>query len=354
MSSVALLPPETAVPDVSDVPRGRRVLSTAHSRRHSGLVGALLVVVVIFAGLEFFTRTVLFRASKDFSRFATYDRKSGELVQQPGMRIAFIGNSLTGEGVDPQMFANELGGLSAESVAAKLFTADASKINVWHYLVNRHFWRPERHPDLLVVNFYENNLVDGHPLEIGRFAQFFAEPCDWPEVFAHDVTGFGERLEFLLSSSWATFAARDRIKERVLGVVVPHYRELTIQTNDIRKQQRAAIVEVAAPKKETHEVLKRFLARANEHHSKIVFVAFPTIIPGRERPYQPYELNPETLRIIREAGMEFLDLRQVPELTPEMYADDIHLNEIGRPIYSRYLAKELSSITQRLKVSKQQ
>jgi hypothetical protein len=102
----------------------------------------------------------------------------------------------------------------------------------------------------------------------------------------------------------------------------------------------------------SHELLKRFITRANEHHSKILFVAFPTIIPGRERPYQPYELDPEMLSVIRDGGMEFADLRQVPELTPEMYADDIHLNETGRPVYSRYLATAIRPLIEKLAASK--
>ena len=344
MTTTTLLPPEIARPDVIDAPGVRRKPTPARRSSRSELGRALLVVTAVFIVLEIFTRTFLFRASKDFSQFLAFPHRSAVLVDQPGTRIAFVGNSLTREGIDPQIFSQTLSEHVDGVVAADVFAADASKINVWYYLMNRYFWRPERSPDLFIVSYYENNLLDGNSIEIGRFAQFFVERQDWPEVFSHDVTSFGQRMEFLLSSGWATFAARDRIKERVLSLLVPHYQELTLQTNEIQRQQRSSSLGTTTHKAVTHDMLKRFLARANEHRSKIVFVAFPTIIPGRDRPYQPYELDSETTRLIREAGMQFVDLRQVPELTPDMYADDIHLNAIGRPIFSHHLATALSAI----------
>lgn len=347
MSTSVLSPPMPPKRESHDAAVARSPISTTPASGHGTFRRVVIVFALAFLGLEVFTRAVLFPASKDFSRFATYPTRAAALVEQPGMRIAFIGNSLTGEGIDPKLLSKSLEEAGAGPVTADLFTADASKINVWHYLANHYFWKHDRHPDLIVVPFYETNLIDGHPLEMGRFAQFFVETADWPEVFAHDVTSAADRLEFLLSSGWATFAARDRIKERVLSLLVPHYQQLVAQTHAAQHVKPAPGTASSSEKPATHQMLQRFLARASEHHTRVVFVAFPTIVPGRERPYQPYELNPETLRLIGDAGMEFLDLRQVPELTPDMYADDIHLNAVGRPIFSRKLAQELWPILQR-------
>ncbi len=347
MSSAVLMPPMSSpTPTATTLPTERSSEQVV-TRRRTTLWRAAFVVLAFFVGAEVLTRTVLFRISKDISKFQTFTQRAESLAAQPGTSIAFVGNSLTERGIDSQLFAETLTASGAGPVSADVFSADASKINVWHYLLTRYFWKPGHNPDLFIVSFYENNLADKNPLEIGRFAQFFVDREDWSEVFTHDLTSNGERFEFLLSSAWATYAARERIKERGLSLLVPHYQELTVQANDVLRQQ-AAKSPSHAEKTVSHELLKRFIARAREHHSKILFVAFPTIIPERERPYQPYELDPEMLSVIRDGGMEFADLRQVPELTPEMYADDIHLNEIGRPVYSRYLAAALRPIIEKL------
>ena len=340
-SSICLKP--TATLSVSANLRQRMI--SRFGKRHWQVV---LLFLVVFCGLEIVTRNWLFQASKDFSRFQTFPARAEALAQQSGTRIALVGNSLTAEGVDPQALGTAMTKLGAGPIAADVFVADASKINVWHYLVNSYFLRSGRVPDVFIVPYYEDNLIDHNPLEIGRFAQFFVERSDWPEVFAHEVTTFSERSEFLLSSVWATFAARDRIKERVLSVAVPHYQDLTVQLNETLKIHHPETVEPQLRQPVSHELLKRFLARAKQHHVQIIFVAFPTIVPGKQRPYQPYELHSETLQIIREAGMEFVDTRQVPELTPDMYVDDIHLNERGRAIYSQRLAEVLVPIVQRI------
>ena len=351
MSSVVLLPPMSLPSSDSTVSSAERSSDQVSVRRRTTLWRVAAVVLVFFAGAEVLTRAVLFRISKDISKFQTFTNRAAALATQPGTSIAFIGNSLTERGIDAQLFAETLNLSGVGPVAADVFSADASKINVWHYLLTHYFWKPGHNPDLFIVSFYENNLADKNPLEIGRFAQFFVDTDDWSEVFTHDLTDAGERFEFLLSSGWATYAARERLKERGLSLLVPHYQELTVQANELLRQQ-ALKTQSQAEKTITHELLKRFVARAREHHSKILFVAFPTIIPGRERPYQPYELDPEMLRVIRDAGMEFADLRQVPELTPDLYADDIHFNEKGRLVYSRYLATALQPIIKRLSAEK--
>ncbi|MCX7420163.1 MAG: hypothetical protein NT013_11575 [Planctomycetia bacterium] len=351
MSSAALFTPSSAQTSAATVLPAERSLEQVVTRRRTTLWRVSFVVLAFFLGAEVLTRTVLFRISKDISKFQTFTQRAEALAAQPGTSIAFVGNSLTERGIDSQLFAETLIDAGAGPVSADVFSADASKINVWHYLLTRYFWKPGHNPDVFVVSFYENNLADKNPLEIGRFAQFFVDRDDWSEVFKHDLTSSSERFEFLLSSVWATYAARERTKERGLSLLIPHYQELTVQANDVLRQQ-AAKSKIGTDKAVSHELLKRFIARAREHHSKILFVAFPTIIPERERPYQPYELDPEMLSVIRDGGMEFADLRQVPELTPEMYADDIHLNEKGRPVYSRYLAIALRSFIEKLSIDK--
>ncbi len=307
------------------------------------LVKVVILLAVLFLGLEGLTRYKLFRMSKDFVRFSSYAKDARILTESDGIRIALIGNSATQRGVDMGQLKSDLSGGKTGTVSADMFVADASRINTWHFMMNRYFWRPRLQPDLFVVTYYENELEDGNGIEIGRMAQFFTTPSDWPEVFRTDISENSQRADFVISSFWATFAARDRLKERVLKVAVPDYADYLEESNGIN--YRHAVLEAKGkPKVSTHRALARMLKLAREHGSKLCFVAFPTREPAKPL---PYDLNGEAVRMIRDAGMYFVDLRKVPGLSPDKYADEIHLNDLGRPIYTRRLAQEIATFLQR-------
>ncbi|MFO1020562.1 MAG: hypothetical protein U0903_07690 [Planctomycetales bacterium] len=316
-----------------------KAVSRKHSRQIPGFVWAVVTLLAVFAVLELVTRYVLVPASKDFSRFATYSRKADRLLAGPGLHVAFFGNSTTQFGVDTARMQQHLQSKGVEPGGCEMFVADASKINTWYYICNRFFWSQQRNPDLYVVNFYENNLADGNPIEIGRVAQYFTRFSDWPEILKYDLPKMSDRIEFVASSFWMTLAAKDRIKQRVLKTLIPDYEDYTAEINKT-EFKKAATAKANAPAR-THEALKRFLKRAQDSGAKFCFVAFPTRNCSEGK---PYDLNPETLRLIREAGFTFHDLRNVPGLKPEMYRDALHLIDNGRELYTQELAKQLAPL----------
>lgn len=297
----------------------------------------LLVLLVVFAGLEIVTRELLMPRSRDFVRFAGYPRRAEELVGADGLRIAFVGNSATQRGFDPARFVAELPNPAGRPVHVDVFVADGAEINTWHYLMKQAFWRRNLNPDWFVVTFFGSALEDGNIIEIGRLARFFTERDDWPDLFTLDLPTYSERAEFLLSSGWATFAARDRIRKRVLSAVVPDYKDFA---EDLHAQRpHTAAPPPTTPR--TCKVLERFLTAAKEHGNRICFVAFPTRPVG----VQPvYEINPEVPRLIHAAGMALLDLRSVPGLSAEHYEDDYHLTPAGAAIYTGYLTRMIAPI----------
>jgi hypothetical protein len=286
----------------------------------------------VFIALELVTRTVLLHSSKDLSRFAAYPGRATALMQKPGPHTLFIGNSITEHGVDPALVATELGG------ASEAFTADSSHINTWYWMATTELWRRSLSPDLLVITFHGGSLEDGNRLEIGRLAQFFTTRADWSELFEHDLTSLDQRGEFLLSSVWATYAFGDRIKQRLLGLI-PGYMGYAQYENQQNLAHDRSTKDRAAPRSWT--TLDRFLARAKEHHTRLVFVAFPTLIENVGDAI-PYEIAPELPAKLEAAGAMLLDLRKLPELDrAKHYDDDIHLNEAGKLIYTRRLIAEL-------------
>lgn len=313
--------------------------STSSSDRSLRWVAVRLILVLLVAliGLEIVTRAVLLPRSRDFVRFASYPRRAEELAGADGLRIAFIGNSATQRGLDLTQCVAQLPNRAGRPIHVDLFVADGAEINTWHYLMKHTFWRRDLNPDWFIITFFGSALEDGNTFEIGRLALAFTEPADWPELFTLDLPTYSQRVEYLLSSSWATFAARDRIRRRVLSAVVPQYKDFV---EDLHAQRPN--LNTAPPiASRTCQVLERFLAAAQEHGNRICFVAFPTRPVG----VQPvYPLNPAVPRLIRAAGMAMMDLRHVPGLSAEHYEDDYHLTPAGAAIYTRHFTQAIAPI----------
>jgi hypothetical protein len=298
-----------------------------------------LFLVSVVIALEVFTRGFLFPRSKDFVRFAGYPERAERLVQQPGLRLAFLGNSATERGLDPEVLKAQLPKAAKQPAAFDIFVADASMIETWYYMTKKYFWKEQRRPDWLIVHFFGPCLADGNHFEIGRAALFFTDMGDWQDLCELDLPTFGDRLDYLLSTRWATFAACDRIKSRTLGAVVPDYKAFAEELNAGQVRDQEKIASRSAPKAEaakTYRALDRYLAEAARQRTPVCFVAFPTKAPpGKER----YAVDPEALKRIEQAGMKYLDMREVPELKEEDYMDDLHLNPSGARIYTEKLVK---------------
>jgi hypothetical protein len=279
--------------------------------------------------LEIVTRIVLVPASIDLSRLVHYPSQAQRLCDRPGACVAFVGNSATERGVDPELFRRLLG------VKAGLFVADASHINTWIWMINRQFWKQDVSPGLIVINFFGDSLGDEQPLAIGRLAFFLTDHRDWGELFREDITSLEQRTDFLLSTVSATYALRERIKERTL-TLLPGYKAYAAMQNRVNFQ----VIE-RPQKPATHETLQRLLAKARARGTRLVFVAFPTL--GRSAAAS-YDVADGARRLIADAGMIFLDMRGLRRLEPRHYADNVHLTEEGRALYTRHLAESLRDV----------
>jgi hypothetical protein len=303
-----------------------------------------LVVMVL---LEIVTRAWLLPASRDFRRFPAYPARAQELVDRDGLRIALVGNSATEQGVESELLAATLEGYGLGPVHVDHFVADGSQVNTWYFILERCFWSAGRRPDLVVLNFFgARGLADEEQMDIGRLAQCFTTVRDWPEVFQTDLPGGSQRVEFALSSFWATYATRQRIKDRLLGQVIPAYKDFTAEINreTFAHQQRQAAGDRPRPSAQ-YRALERLLRRAREQDSRLCFVAFPYHPPGGK----PYEVDSAGLQRLAQEGTLYLDLRQVDELAASMYQDEVHLNQAGRSVYSRRLARALAPLLKQLR-----
>ena len=258
-------------------------------------VGLLLV----FALLELGTRFRLFNMSKDFRRFRAYPARAQALVEGPGpLRIAFIGNSATDRGVDAGVVEAAMAA-HGRPAHANLFVADQSRIDTWRFIFERYFAAPGLRPELVVVTFYENDLEDGNPVEIGRLAQFFTTVHDWPEVLSVNLHGLDDRVSFIVASGWATYAASDRIRERFYEAVVPNFQADAARINAViyAHEARARPARPAPPP--TFVALQRLLERAAEVGVPLCFVAYPTLDSARGAPYL---VSPALVELLQARG----------------------------------------------------
>ena len=84
-----------------------RVMSSSTSsseRRPPAGLAVLAMVILVMLALEVVTRTALIPASRDLNRFTHYPEQARVLGAVTGRRVAFVGDSFTGDGIDPALF----------------------------------------------------------------------------------------------------------------------------------------------------------------------------------------------------------------------------------------------------------
>lgn len=296
----------------------------------------VLVVLVILSALEYVTRAWLFEASKDFSRFRTYEGRAASLADARGIRIAFVGNSAAEEGVDVERFAAGLSERIGRPVNADVFAADGSQLGTWRYMIERYFWKTGRNVDLIVIPFFGRGLADGDRMELGRLAQFFTAVDDWSEVLSVDLRDRASRFEFIVSSFWATYASRERIRERLFSVLFAGYKSYIRESHAglmLRRGESSALQSFAR--------LDRVLALAARHGTALCFVALPT--RGGTRDEEAAGPGVERLGAL---GACYKDLRKSNSLEREDFADEIHLAKSGRVMLTDRLVAEFASMMQ--------
>jgi hypothetical protein len=320
---------------------GRPLRRTApRSRERLGRAGAPLAVAALlaalFGALEAHARWSA--ASSDArDHVGSLPARAAVLVDRPGVRVALVGNSTTRQ-LDTGAFAGSFRARGGRDVAAETFAVDGSYVNTWRYVLEQCFWRPKRRPDLFVVNFCDRDLEDGNALSTAVLARRLTTPADWPEVLREDLSTVSQRADFLLCAVSASYARREYVREPILRRVVPGYSRYRRRSNDILHQEQRLGETGGYGPAPTHRALERLLRRARQTRSEICFVAYPTAGSLRGEG----SVNPESVRLIREAGMSFVDLGRTPALRAEHYTDRVHLTEAGSRLYSRRLAAAIA------------
>jgi hypothetical protein len=317
------------------------ILSTSNSK----ISKIVLLLVFLLLAVEVLVRYFLFDTSKDFSRYSTYEERARVLAHQPGLRIAFVGNSMTEMGIDLSVFRDALRNTGIGQVSAEMFVADGSEVVTWYYMLQHLFWKRGYSPDLIIVLFDDYSFSGAENVELGRLAQFFTSPADWPELLRNDLRDTSSRLEFMVSSVWATYAARERVKERTMKLLCINYKEYLLKLYSVSREKASGKGPLGRGQHNLHSNLARMVARSKNFKTEFCFISFPNL--------HKYDVEPEVIEIIRSGGDHFIDMTRIPQLRPEAYIDDFHLNEIGRVFFSEYLSQRLLPILSQISAKNQ-
>jgi len=271
--------------------------------------------------------------TKEYDQFHSYPRLAAELAHRNGLRIALVGASIVHEDIDTTRLTERVRAATRIPAHTASFSADHSFVNTWYYMLMHDFWRPGNRVDLVVIPFVGPSLYDHNEMEIGRLARYFTTVDDWPEVLRTDLATTAERADFLLSSFWTSWAARDRMQELTFTHLLPNYKAFA------REQQNLVFAEVftrRAHKARSLVALDRLLRTAREHDTRLCFVVFPT--QRADWNGQPYA---DARRLIEASGTEYVDLRS-GDVDTSIFADLVHMNVDGRALYTGLLADALT------------
>lgn len=291
----------------------------------------IALVLVALAACELVVRLREQSLSLDVRHIRQIPDISARLAGGEGLRVLFIGNSMTRYGVEPEIVEREMSAHGVAPLRIERVFPDASALPDWYYAFKRYFDAPQRAPDVLVVCFAATDLQDSQPIHSWRLAQYYTTLADLPELFREDIRDFDARAEFLLSDASAAFANRTRVRERALDILIPGYRETAQQINRTQQTQTG---EKLARTQPTYRRLARLGQLAESRGVRVILVAMPERVD--------YELDPGLQAAVEAARMTFLDSRAGHGLEPDSYVDEMHLGEGGARIYSEFLARQLA------------
>lgn len=308
--------------------------STSNSKRWSPWQCISLTLLAVLVLLEVVVRFALTPHSDDYVRIFSCEGKAARLNAARGLKLAFIGNSATRCAIVPEIL-EQASKSDQKPINADVFVADGSEIHTWYYLAKKFFWAPHRNPDWLIVPFFDGTLEDQTPVEVGRLSFALTNLGECQEVFTNDLFTFADRVDFLLSSCWATYATRARMRERSLKGLIPDYEAYAKRVNS------AVLAKTNREQSKTYHTLERFMAEALARGTKVCFVAFPKL---SDRSGFSYEVDPKLRHCISNGGMVLLDMRNVSSLSACNYVDPIHLNREGAQIYTRSFLKAFGNV----------
>lgn len=291
-----------------------------------------LAVLAMLAGLEVFFRLAGGRLSEDVVSTRAIASTAGELAAASPPRTLIVGNSMAREGVDPDLLAKEItagGDDSAHSFF--LVYPDSSHALVWEYLLRKQFIGSGIVPENVILVAGRQHLFDA-PGNNSQMGAYFVSWRDSLRFIREETGSVDEAAEFLLGRMSDAYSMRARVSPRVFDFLLPHYQENWVILNRAALAGRGTALAGADAGGATRH-LRGIAELLREKNCRLIVALAPL-------PYA-YELHPGLAADLRELSIPVVNVNPLPGIGPDCFSDADHLNEKGRGLFTKALAKEL-------------
>lgn len=310
-------------------------MSSSTSNSRTGIRGewkAIAMVATTLLVFECAMRLAGDALSTDLRHIREIPRLAEELAAADGIRMLFLGNSLTREGFDGAVFVQALQEAGSAPVEVRSVYPDDTTIVEWSALLPHFFLDADRAPDIVVIGFAKNHLSDATTVHPARLGRFYSSLSDIPRIFRYHLVDFEGRSEYLLAYASSAFGNRRRIPRRFFDLWVPHFREAR---SEINRDLRAISTKPTSGPIQSYTRLERLaqLLRAEDVRSIAVAMPLPKVYP----------LDAGLRETLDAQGIELVDARNVPGISRASYRDGQHLAPNGARLYSEWLARRLAA-----------
>lgn len=294
------------------------------SNKDRWLVVALLLSL---AGMDLTLRFIAPYLSDNLRHIASLPA----LAQDAGNRndLVFLGNSLTNNGVDAELIDAAL----PDRGVTKL-VPDGSSFWEWYCTLKHQVLEVETNPKLLAIGFAWQQLSDQSRQDPTRLGAFFCTLGDIPTLSRYGMDSIGTISEFITAKLLHTFALRNTLRNRLLDLLVPDYREFTQEANLLARDMAANNGTGVNPTStHSYEEFTALVTALEGRGTRIVVVAMPV----RDR----YELDAPLLSMLKQTGISLLDYRALPGIDDNSYLDSMHLNTQGSRVLTHRLIQDI-------------
>ena len=276
-------------------------------------------------------RVVVLPASAEHKSITAVPDDTRAMAASEGTRFLVIGNSLAIHGFDPKTFREGISSDRRGPIHVQVAAFRGSGTAEWYRVFKHFFADTGQLPDVLILPMQTRSAHDIKPT-IERLVHFSAV-SDVPDVFANELRSFGDRIEFLHSRIFASFASREKIRGGLFQRLIPRYH--TIEKAAHRLAAATAKAKSNGKKGEpTYADFIRLLHLARSSGVRVICVLIPT--------GSAYALDDKTRGIIDSQGAVLLDLRNAKGVTvPHHFADGVHLTEEGARLFTRAMTVSL-------------
>lgn len=294
---------------------------------------ALILAIVAIAAVDLGLRVFEPRLSADIANTMSFPERVAELSAFEGKRVAALGNSLIGDGLDTDVFLGSLLDPNPGKGHAIKMAPDGSGIWDWHCLVHYRLSEMPAGPDVVVIGFGWDQLSDQNRISLTRS---FNALCPASAMRDFSVLsgrlGINDWLEMVTVKTSKLYAHRQTIRHRVLQNVVPDYRRMTRQLN----ARAGDVGDMETPTRSvefSYRALDTMVDRLSRSGSQVVLVAMPVMTT--------YEIDQGICDLLAGTPHRLLDMRFAVPSQQDLYRDNLHLNEAGARLLSEALALQL-------------